>query len=118
LGAITSAGLTNILIVVVRYFGGILLGASGLINAYRTASSEAIRNAEITVHNIQVIFRLRFGYALLNEVMQLIKSNDLQPTSINMEESCEIVIAPMRSDAGKVKNRFGEVYGVDISEVE
>src|SRR5574344_2074526 len=72
-GQILSAGLTNILIVVVRYFGGIKLGTSGLINAYKAAAADAIANAEIIDKTVNNFYRISFSYEAMNDVMKVIK---------------------------------------------
>lgn len=71
LGQIVSAGLTDILIVVVRYFGGIKLGVSGLINAYRAAAADALAQAVVVEKTVDEVFRISFSYAALNEVMRV-----------------------------------------------
>jgi uncharacterized YigZ family protein len=80
LGQIKSADLTNILVVVIRYFGGIKLGVSGLISAYKTAAREAIVKAEVATRIISDVYELEFNYAAMNDVMRIIK-----------EESCTIL---------------------------
>ncbi|MGC9354952.1 MAG: IMPACT family protein, partial [Mariniphaga sp.] len=77
LGQLLSFELTNTLIIVVRYFGGTLLGTSGLINAYRTAAAEAIKNAKIETRIIEEKFLLKFTYKEMNDVMQIIKQENL-----------------------------------------
>ena len=75
-GQIQSFDLTNVLIVVVRYFGGTKLGVSGLINAYREAAADAIRNAVIVEKTVDEILRIRFSYLVLNDVMKVIKEEN------------------------------------------
>lgn len=77
LGQIDAAGLTDVVVVVVRYFGGILLGASGLIQAYREAAAEALRQAEVVEKIVQDVFRLDFDYALMPEVMHTLKKLEI-----------------------------------------
>ena len=72
-GQLLSADLTNTLVVVVRYFGGVLLGASGLANAYKTAARDAIAHATIVERTIDIRYRLAFEYALMNDVMRVLK---------------------------------------------
>ncbi len=78
LGQIDSFGLTNVIVVVVRYFGGTLLGTSGLINAYKTCAQEALQNAEIAERVVEDVFRLRFDYPLMSDVMNAVKRLELQ----------------------------------------
>jgi len=77
LGQLLSFELTNILVVVVRYFGGTLLGTGGLINAYRTAAAEAIKNAKTVTRVVEDKFTLKFTYNEMNDVMQIIKQENL-----------------------------------------
>ena len=118
LAAMAAEGLTNTLIVVIRYFGGILLGVPGLINAYRMAAADAIGNTEITSHKIRTRLVLQFGYPLLNEVMLIIKSGDVEIIKLTMEESCEAILAPLRSESGKLVSRLSDVFGLKIVEME
>lgn len=76
LGQIDSRGLTNIAIIVVRYFGGTLLGVPGLINAYKTAASFALQTNSIVKKPVLINYRLQFDYTILNDVMRIIKKND------------------------------------------
>jgi len=84
LGQLVSKELTQVLLVVVRYFGGILLGTGGLIHAYREAAADAIRNASIETRLIEEEFQLNFNYSELNAVMQIIKNENLTQTSVNL----------------------------------
>lgn len=118
LGQLTSFELTNVLLVVVRYFGGTLLGTSGLINAYREAASEAIRNAVVETRIIEAEYRLQFGYNELNQVMQIIKNENLKQTAIQLEESCRIDLSVRKSEAARIENLFGNIYGVTLSRLE
>lgn len=77
-GQLLSNELTNILIVVIRYFGGVKLGVSGLINAYKTATVEAISAANIITNNVQDIMDISFGYKMMNKVMAILKSDEIQ----------------------------------------
>jgi uncharacterized YigZ family protein len=77
LGQINSSGLTNILIVVSRYFGGTLLGVSGLINAYRSAAASAITNAEIIDCTLQEYYEISFQYISMNDVMKILKEENI-----------------------------------------
>jgi uncharacterized YigZ family protein len=76
LGQIDSKGLTNTAVIVVRYFGGTLLGVPGLINAYKTATSFALQSSPIVKKPVLVNYRLQFDYTILNEVMRIIKKHD------------------------------------------
>lgn len=77
LGQIDSFGLTNVIVIVVRYFGGTLLGTSGLINAYKVSAQEALRNATIVERTVEDVYRLSFAYLLMSDVMNAVKRLDL-----------------------------------------
>ena len=87
LNCLLSADVTNILIVVVRYFGGTLLGVPGLINAYKTAAQEAIKTAEVVEKTVNDIYRLKFEYLQMNEVMKIITSvTKISPTLLLQDQ--------------------------------
>ena len=92
-GQIQSFGLTNILVVVVRFFGGVKLGVGGLISAYRTAAQMAIEEAVVIEKTIDIYFRISFDYKNMNKIMRIIKEKNLEIISQQMEESCQIEIA-------------------------
>jgi uncharacterized YigZ family protein len=117
LGQLVSSDITNVLCVVVRYFGGTLLGVSGLINAYRQATIEAIQNAQIISRIIEREYELIFSYNQLNTVMQVIKAENLNQTEIDLQESCRIKYTVRKSEAERIKNIFDGVYGVSLKEI-
>ena len=92
LGQIQSYDLTNILIVVIRYFGGTKLGIPGLINAYRTAAKDAIENAEIVTRTVYKVYRLSFDYALMNTVMKFLKDKNIEQFNQNFDLNCTLDI--------------------------
>lgn len=118
LGQLLSFELTNTLIIVVRYFGGTLLGTSGLINAYRTAAAEAIKNAKIETRIIEEKFTLKFTYKEMNEVMQIIKQENLNITDTRFELDCELGFLVRKSDAGRIEEIFQQFYGVEIKKMK
>ncbi len=118
LGQLLSFDVTNVLIVVVRYFGGTLLGVSGLINAYRTAASEALKNAVISTRLIENRYELHFTYSELNEVMHIIKQENLNITDTKFEEKCSLVFSVRKSEALKIEQTFINFYGVKIKKLE
>ena len=117
-GQIQSYGLTNILIVSVRYFGGTKLGVGGLINAYRASAKLAIEASEIVKKTIDVFFRVNFGYDLMSKVMKIIKENQLQVVEQKMNISCELKIAVRKSIASAIFTAFQNMYPLKISRLE
>ena len=117
LGQLLSYELTNTLIVVVRYFGGTLLGVSGLINAYKNAAADAIQNNNILTKKIKSIFEIRFTYQQLNEVMQIIKNENLNQEHTDFRENCLIRFSVRKGEAERVKNIFDDFYGVSIKKL-
>lgn len=109
LGQLLSAGLTNVLMVVTRYFGGTLLGTSGLIAAYRSAAAAAVANARVVQRTWDVELSAAFPYARLNEVMRLVKEEQLRVLSQDFGgEQCAICVSVRESRAQRVRERLGE----------
>lgn len=106
LGQINSRELTNILVVVVRYYGGVNLGTGGLIVAYRTAAALAIDNAPMVSKLIEEIVTFSFPYVMMNSVMRVVKESDAQIVSTNFENTCEIKLSIVRSKAEELRNRL------------
>jgi uncharacterized YigZ family protein len=92
LGQINSRELTNTLIIVSRYFGGTLLGVSGLINAYRSASAEALNNADIVERTVREFYEIAFPYLSMNDVMKILKEEDIGQSSQNFGLTCVIKV--------------------------
>jgi uncharacterized YigZ family protein len=114
LGQLQSFELTNILIVVVRYFGGTLLGVSGLINAYKNATIEVLNNAEIKTKQMESTFELSFEYPMLNHVMHTLKQELIGVEKTDFQESCKLTFAIRKSEEERVFKLFDEIFGVDI----
>lgn len=112
---ILSAGITNVLIVVVRYFGGTLLGVSGLINAYKQAAIEAIGNATVVEKQIMEIYSLQFEYAAMNDVMKILKDHDLKQWNQNFELDCSLEFSVRKSEADSVTEKLRQSGTVKIS---
>ena len=112
LGQLQSFNVTNILIVVTRYFGGTLLGVSGLINAYRNAAADALNNAEIKQKIIEREVILDFSYNELAEVMNIIKQENLTVIHTQFEEKCNLIFSVRKSEYEKVMKIFRNIYGV------
>ena len=113
-GQIQSFGLTNVLIVVVRYFGGTKLGVGGLISAYKTAAQMALEISEIIERTIDVHFIIAFDYKNMNKVMRVIKEKNLQIISQKMEDSCEVEIATRKSNANTIYAIFNALFEITI----
>ena len=96
-GQLLSADLTDTLIVVVRYFGGILLGASGLANAYKAAARDAIDHATIVEKTIDCHYRLSFAYETMNDVMRILKELDLKPEKQDFNLDCSLEVSVRQS---------------------
>ncbi len=114
LGQINSANLTDILIVVVRYFGGIKLGTGGLIVAYRTAASEAIAACNIVERLIEDCVKIHFEYPLMNEVMRIVKEEQAAVVAQSFEMDCEMTLRLRRMAMPRLRERLENVRGVAI----
>lgn len=117
-GQIQSLGLTNILIVVVRYFGGIKLGVGGLISAYKTAAQMALEASTIEVKTINIHYLITFDYKNMNKIMRVIKEKNLEIINQKMELNCEIEIATRKKEAQKVFETFSNMFEISIKNIE
>ena len=109
LGQINAHELTDILIVVVRYFGGTKLGTSGLIVAYRTAAAAAIENAQIETRYVEDIIDYSFTYPLLNDVMRVVKELEPRIVSQTFDNTCHISLAIRKSQAAELRQRLQQL---------
>lgn len=116
LGSILSAGVTNVLIAVVRYFGGTKLGTSGLINAYKVASADALENAEIIEKTVDEEIHISFDYLVMNDVMKIIKDVAPQVMSQQFDNNCNMVLAIRKGDAPNLIERLKKVESLIIEE--
>jgi len=116
-GQIQSNKLTNILLVVVRYFGGTLLGVSGLIHAYKQAASDAISNAEIVTQAIEHIFDVHFEYMAMNDLMLLIKDEQLEIISSLFNLQCFIRLKVRSSRLEEIKAKMDKIDGILTKEI-
>jgi len=114
-GQIQSFDVTNILIVVVRYFGGVKLGVGGLINAYRTAAQMALEESAIVERTINNKFLLKFDYKNMDKVMRIIKERNLTVVSQKLEMDCKIQISVRKKDADFVYQKFNDLFEVSIT---
>ncbi len=115
-GQIQSFEVTNILVIVVRYFGGVKLGVGGLISAYKTAAQMALENATIVEKTINKHFVISFGYAHINKVMRIIKEKNLQIVSQKMEMDCEIEISIRKKNVQNLLDTFESLYEIKLTE--
>ncbi|MBP6977845.1 MAG: YigZ family protein, partial [Lentimicrobiaceae bacterium] len=113
-GQILSRDLSDLLIVVVRYFGGTKLGIPGLIRAYRTAAANALDKAEMVSRTVTVTYQIRCGYPLLSDVMHLIRENNLTVTENRYDEECLVTIQVRLNKAAEIQSKFNDRYGVTI----
>ncbi len=113
-GQIQSFGLTNILIVVVRFFGGIKLGVGGLIAAYRASAQMALEVSEIIEKTIDIHYIISFDYKNMNKVMRVIKEKNLEIISQKMNESCEIEIATRKKNAKMIFDIFNSIFEIEV----
>lgn len=116
LGQINSNELTNILIVVIRYFGGIELGTGGLIVAYRAAAADAIAAAEIEERTVDEDITVCFEYPYLNSIMRIVKEDEPEIISQNFQMDCEMTLRIRKGNAERLKNRLSKVETAFIKE--
>jgi uncharacterized YigZ family protein len=113
-GQIQSFGVTNVLVVIVRFFGGVKLGVGGLISAYRTAAQLTLESSEIIEKTIDIHFQIAFDYKNINKVMRVIKEKGVEIVSQKMEMSCEIEILTRKKNAEMIFDIFNTMFEVEI----
>jgi uncharacterized YigZ family protein len=118
LGRIDAFKITNVLVVVVRYFGGKLLGKSGLSNAYRSAAESALKNCEITELHIQDYYELIFPYIVLNDVMKVIKDEEAGQSQQVFELLCRMTINFRTSARERILNALSRIDGLKYRYLE
>lgn len=117
LGQIDSKQLTNLLVVVVRYFGGTLLGVPGLINAYKTAASMVLQVTPAVQKPVEVNYRIRFDYTVVNEVMMVVKQCNCTVINQEMQLFCNITIGISKGRLGEVLFRLKDIKGIEIEKL-
>lgn len=117
-GQIQSFGLTNILVVVVRYFGGVKLGVGGLITAYRTAAQMALEASEIVEKTIDIKYSIHFDYKNMNKVMRVIKEKNIEINSQKMDLDCEIIVSTRKKNAEIVFDIFNSMFEINIKKLD
>ena len=113
-GQIQSFDVTNILIIVVRYFGGTKLGVSGLINAYRSAAKLTLEASEILTKTVNIKYSITFDYKNMNKVMRVIKENKIKITNQRLELRCELIISVRLKDTKSIYDIFERLYEINI----
>ncbi len=115
-GQIQAFEVTNVLVVVIRYFGGIKLGIGGLISAYRTAAQMALKESKIIKRTLQAPLYLEFEYVSMNKVMRFIKKHSLKIASQTMDMKCQVTLTVRKSQVTKVKSQFLALQNVKVRE--
>lgn len=118
LGQILSRNLTNTLVVVVRYFGGVKLGVSGLINAYRSAASEALDEIIIENRFIKDVFTVHFKYPEMNNVMRLVKDHSLEIIKQDFELECALTFSIKKSQSEKIQSIFAQNHLLTVEYIK
>ncbi|HMC86149.1 MAG TPA: YigZ family protein [Chitinophagaceae bacterium] len=118
LGQIDSKELTNTLIIVVRYFGGSLLGVPGLINAYKTTASLVLQVTPIVQKQVEVNYRLQFDYTIINDIMMVIKQYNCTILSQEMQLFCDISIGIPVNRVDSILNRLKDIRNVEVEKVK
>jgi uncharacterized YigZ family protein len=116
-GQIQSFEITNVLVVVIRYFGGVKLGVGGLISAYKTSAQLTLNEANIIEKTIDKKFKITFDYKNMNKVMRIIKEKNIQIVHQKMELNCEIEIASRKKNAEEIVAIFTALFEIEIEEL-
>lgn len=109
LGQIQTRNLTNTLVVVIRYFGGILLGTGGLVVAYREAASEALNNSDIIVQKVTEQVHFSFTYPMMNGVMRIVKEMNVKICEQHFDTTCRITLEVRRSEVERLQQKLQEL---------
>lgn len=118
LGQINSFGLTNLVVIVVRYFGGIKLGTSGLIEAYRIAAQEALNVAQVEERLIEEELIVAFEYPLMGEVMRIVKEEGATVLEQDFQLSCRLRLSLRRGQMPHMRQRYVDLYGATVIDVD
>lgn len=113
-GQILSHSLSDILLVVVRYFGGTLLGTSGLINAYKMASIDCIENANVLEKVIKHPLVLCYSYELMSNAMRIVKEEELDVLEQDFREACRLTVNIRLDDFERIQEKFEKIYGIEV----
>lgn len=115
LNGLLSADITNVLLVVVRYFGGTLLGVPGLIHAYKAAAQDALSAADIVELTVNDVYQVAFAYEHLNDVMRIVKAENLDVLKQEFDNRCTMQLAIRQTQVGLVLGRLGKVEGLETT---
>ncbi len=115
LNVLLSMDVTNILIVVVRYFGGTLLGVPGLINAYKTSAQEALTVANIVERTVNDVYEIEFDYLQMNNIMRIVKESEVNVLSQDFDMSCKITLEIRKLQVNELIGRVEKIEGVKIN---
>ena len=115
LNVLLSKDLTNLLVVVVRYFGGTLLGVPGLINAYKSATQDALEHAKIIEKTLNEVYQVKFAYELLNSVMKVVKDFELTMLEQNFDNQCIITLSFRKTLTNQVLGKLEKIEGLEIT---
>lgn len=118
LGQIDSKSLTNILVVVVRYFGGTLLGVPGLINAYKSAASMVMQMVPVVQKSIEIAYTVNFDYTQMNDVMMVVKQSNCTVLEQDMNLFCQLKIGVPRARMEEVLYRLGDIRNVEVKKAK
>lgn len=114
-GQILSNNLVNVMIVVIRYFGGTKLGVRGLINAYKYAAADALHNANIVEKKVKNVYELHYQYPQMNKVMYILKEENIEPLTTHFEVDCRLTFAVRKSQSEKIYDQFSRMYPLKIT---
>lgn len=116
-GQLQAFNVTQVLVVVVRYFGGTKLGVGGLISAYKTSAQMALEASNIIKKTIKTTFQINFDYPLMNQVMRILKEEQIEPLTQEFLIACKITFSVRKTESEKVFEKFNKVYGVKIKKI-
>lgn len=117
LNCLLSADVTDLIVVVVRYFGGTLLGVPGLINAYKQATLECLENATIVEKTVNHIYQIRFDYLSMNDIMKMIKENEWRIIHQDFDLDCTIKIELRQNDVTQLENRINDLENINLKKI-
>lgn len=115
LGQIQSKDLTNVLVVVIRYYGGTNLGVPGLINAYKTAAREALDNAQTLECTVNDVYEILFNYPHMNDVMRIMKDEKLVQLNHSFQDNCSIIFSVRKNDSRRIYDAITKIEGVTVN---